>query len=378
MRPDLLTIPFGDAEIEEVGAASQLLEMVAGVDANGAASDVITEDGASSYIKTALVTGGFFDVLGVAPVLGRAINRADDVEGAENVLVISHGLWQRRYGAARDIVGRRVSLGEQRFAIVGVMPADVDYPVGVEAWRTTHSVPTTGPFGDAARREVDLIARLKPAVTIAQATSELAALTLRMESASRRGVVRDLTPVVRPFADVVVGDVRSAVVALTAAVALVLLIASANVANLLLMRSEIRRAELAMREALGAGRGRIVRQLLAESLLLTAAATAVGLVVTWWSVQGLLTLLPEGLPRVESVRIDATVVVFTVLRRPRDNAAGRLCPGVVAGTRRSAVAATQQRAWSDRRLAATGTAGAGCRAGGIRRHGSRRRRTARP
>jgi putative ABC transport system permease protein len=304
--------PFGDAEIEAVGEASQLVETVAGVDANGVGREVFIEDGASSYVRTALVTGRFFEVLGVEPIVGRALNRADDVDGAENVLVIGSGLWQRRYGGSRDVIGRRVTLGDRRFTVVGVMPPDVDYPSGVEAWRTTHSVPTTGPFGDAARREVDLVARVRPGATIEQAANEITALTERLESAAPAGTPRGFTPVVRAFEDAIVGNVRPAMIALMAAVALVLLIASANVANLLLMRSEGRRAELAVREALGAGRGRIARQLLAESIMLTLAAAAVGLAVTWWSLQALLTILPDGLPRVESVRIDATIILFTI------------------------------------------------------------------
>ncbi len=302
--------PFGNVEIETVGEASQLLETVAGVDANGVGPEVISEDGASSYVKGALVTGGFFDVLGVEPILGRALTRADDVEGAERVIVISHGLWQRRWGS-RDVIGHRVTLAEQRFTIVGVMPPDVDYPSGVEVWRTTRSVGTSGPFGDAARREVDLVARLRPGVTIEQAAIEITALTQRLESHAPPDVPRGLIPVVRSLEEVVVGNVRPAMFALMGAVGLVLLIASANAANLLLMRGEARRAELAVREALGAGRGRIVRQLFAESLGLTLVAAAAGLVATWWSLQGLVTFLPDGLPRVESLRVDATVVSFT-------------------------------------------------------------------
>lgn len=304
--------PFGDAEIEAVGEASQLLESVAGVTSNGVSRWVTVEDGLSSYVNVALVTGGFFDVLGVEPILGRTLTRAGDLDGAENVLVISHGLWQRRYGGSPDAIGRGVTLSERPFTIVGVMPRDVDYPSGVEVWRTTRSVSTSRAFGDAARREVDLIARLRPGVTIEQATAELTALTRQLEADAPLNVPRGLIPVVRSFEDVVVGDVRSAMMALFGAVGLVLLIASANVANLLLMRGEARRPELAVCDALGAGRGRIVRQLFAESLVLALAAGAPGLAVTWWSLQGLITLVPDGLPRVDSVRIDVTVVLFTV------------------------------------------------------------------
>jgi putative ABC transport system permease protein len=304
--------PFGDVEIEGVAEASQLFERVAGVTRNGVGRWVTVEDGFSSYVNGALVTGSFFDVLGIEPVLGRSLTRSDDLDGAENVLVISHGLWQRRYGGSRDVIGRRVTLSERPFSIVGVMPPDVDYPNGVEAWRTTSSVPSPGTFGEAARREVDLIARLRPGVTLAQATGELTALTRRFEADAPPNAQRGLIPIVRSFEEVVVGDVRSAIVALFGAVGLVLLIASANAANLLLMRSEARRPEFAVCAALGAGRGRIVRQLFAESLVLALAAGAVGLAVTWWSLQALMTLVPDRLPRVDSVRIDVTVVLFTI------------------------------------------------------------------
>ena len=135
--------PFGDVQIEAVGEASQLLAVVAGVDANGVGSGVIS-DGASGRVKAALVTGGFFAVLGVEPILGRTLTVVDDVEGAEKVVVISHGLWQRRYGGAREVIGRTIALGDGRFSIVGVMPPALDYPSGAEAWRTTHWSRPTG------------------------------------------------------------------------------------------------------------------------------------------------------------------------------------------------------------------------------------------
>ena len=303
--------PFGGDEIDAVRNASQLLEAVAGSWDN-AGRDIITEDGITTYVKTAAVTGGFFDVLGIGPVQGRALAPADDVEGAERVLVMSDALWTRRYGRSPEVIGRRVTLGEQRFTIVGVMP-DLDYPIGVEMWRTTRSFPATGPFGDAARQEIDLLGRLRPGVTIEQAAGELTALTRRLESVVRPNGTRGLVPVVHPFAETIVGSVRPAMLTLMAAVGLLLLIASANVANLLLMRGEGRRAELAVHEALGAGRARIVRQLLLECLMLAFLAAALGLAASWWSLQALLALLPDGLPRVESVRMNLTVAAFTLV-----------------------------------------------------------------
>ena len=304
--------PFGNTEIESVAEASRLLEKAAGVTRNGVGRSVVTENGVWSYANVALVTGGFFDVLGVEPILGRTLTVADEKDGAENVIVLSSGLWHRRYGASSEVLGRRLVLGEQPFTIVGVMPPDLDYPTGVEVWRTTSSEPTSGPFGDAARREVNLIGRLRPGVTLEQATSEITALTRGLEAGAPADAPRGLIPIVRSFTDVVVGDVRTAMLALFAAVGLVLLIASANVANLLLMRGEARRGELAVRAALGAGRGRVVREVLAESVVLAVLGGIAGLAAAWWSLQALITLVPDGLPRVESVRIDGAVVLFSI------------------------------------------------------------------
>ncbi len=302
--------PFGNTEIEAVADNSQLLEKAAGVTRNGVQRSVVTANGVSTYANVALVTGGFFDVLGVQPILGRTLTLADEKDGAENVIVVTSGFWQRRYGASPEVVGRPLIIGEQPFRIVGVMPSDLDYPGGVEIWRTT-SGPMTGPFGDA-RREVNLVGRLRSGVTLGQATSEITALSQRLDAEAPAGALRGLAPVVRRFADMVVGEVRTAMLALFGAVGLVLLIASANVANLLLMRGEGRRGELALRAALGAGRGRIVRQVLAESLVVAVLAGVAGLALTWWTLEALITLVPDGLPRVESVRIDATVVLFSI------------------------------------------------------------------
>jgi putative ABC transport system permease protein len=210
--------PFGHTEIESLAAASQLIEMAAGVTRNGIGRSVVADGGVSSYANVGLVTGGFFDVLGVQPILGRTLTRADDEDGAEDVVVVSRGFWHRRYGGSRDILGRQLAVDEQPFRIVGVMPPDLDYPTGVEIWRTTGSVPTTGPFGDAARAEVNLVARLRPGVTIEQATSEITTLSQRLEADALATAVRGLVPVVRPFLDVVVGDARTAILALFAAV----------------------------------------------------------------------------------------------------------------------------------------------------------------
>lgn len=305
--------PFGDTEIKAVADMSRSIARAAGVTRNGVGRTALIEGAAASYANVADVTGGFFDVLGVRPTLGRALAVADDKEGAEHVVVITDGFWRRHYGASPDVIGRLVTLDDQKVRIVGVMPSDLDYPAGVEMWRTTTSVPTDGPFGDAVRREVNLIARLRPGVTVAQATSEIAALSGRLDAGTPANSVRGLVPVVRPFAAVVVGDVRQPLLYLFGAVALVLLVACANVANLLLMRLETRRGELALRAALGAGRAAIFAAMLAESVMVTLIAAALGLVIAWWSLDALVMRVPNGLPRIDSIRIDATVVAFSAL-----------------------------------------------------------------
>ena len=306
--------PFHRSEIEVIRAESQLLEGVAGVNHNGAPPNVVVEDGAAGYVNMAAVTGTFFEVLGIPAVLGRALEPSDDVAGAEGVVVITRELWLRRYGGSPDAIGRLLTVGDQPYRIVGVMPADLGYPKGVEAWMTLEGLAArvaNPEFRDGALNYLDMIARLRPGATPAQAQSEIQGLieTITTEAPAARGVA--LTAVARSYADVVVGDVRRPMTVLFAAVALVLLIASANVANLLLLRGEARRAELAVRAALGAARGRLARQLLAESLVLSVAAGLVALVVTAWVVRAVVALVPDGLPRVESVHLDATVLVFT-------------------------------------------------------------------
>jgi putative ABC transport system permease protein len=295
----------------------------------------IVEESSGAYINGARVSGNFFDVLGPRALLGRTLNPADDIVGSERVLVITHGLWQRRYGGAADVIGRRLTISDQRFVIVGVMPPDVEYPRGVDAWMTVEAraTLTANPtFQQATRDELEVIARLQPGVTVTQAASALGALAPQLAQTAPAGAAATPTvSVVRPITEDIVGDVRGTMLVLFGAVALVLLVASANVANLLLVRGEIRRPDMALRTALGATRLRLARQIVSESFLLSILAGGLGFAMTWVSLRGLIAVAPGGLPRVDAIRLDGAVVLFVMALSLATTILAALVPAFAAG-----------------------------------------------
>src|SRR5688572_9180869 len=327
--------PLTAAEFRLIREAGQVFAGVAAVGYNDPGPTEVVDGTSTEFIHTVRVSGDFFEVLGVRPFLGRALSRDDDSAGSEHVLVLTHGFWQRRYGGAMDVIGRRVTLSDRRFTIVGVMPPDIEYPRGVEAWMTVESrvALTSNPtFQHATREELDVIARLQSGVTLAQASSALAAVTTQFEAIAPPGVVDAGTvAAVRPIVEVGVGEVRFAMTVLFGAVGLVLLIASASVANLLLVRGEIRRPEFAVRVALGAAGRRLARQIVSESLILSLFASAIGLGAAWFSLRALVALTPGGLPRVDAVRIDGVVVLFVMVLAFVTTMLAALVPALAAG-----------------------------------------------
>ena len=257
------------------------------------------------------VTAGFFDVLRIQPALGRAFMVDSEVDGRHRVAVLSDALWRRRFSGDPHIIGRPIPLEDGSYEIVGVMPPGFTYPVG--ALRPTDLwVPYVVPPNERIRRGfssyLQTIARLKPGVSIEQAQAHMDQIAATIERANPTWN-QGSTIGVRPLRDHLVGaSMKSWMMMLLAAVGIVLLIACANVANLLLARASVREREVAIRAALCAGRWRLVRQFLVESLVLSLIGTVLSVILAWWVVQILRNSMPEGVPRVTTIALDLRVL----------------------------------------------------------------------
>jgi putative ABC transport system permease protein len=263
-------------------------------------------------------TAGFFDVFGARPLLGRVYGEATDARRGPRVVVVSEGFWRTHLASDANVVGRILRLNAIPTTIVGVMPASFVHPAAVEVWMLApNDVPTSpvaiegDPLADREVQYFQVIGRLRPDVTLAQANSDLQLVADRLAREFPE-TTEEVAASAMPLQERLVGDVRSALLVLLGAVGFVLLIACANVASLLLARGTTRRRELAVRAALGAGRWRLVRQLLTESLVLASAGGVLGLVVAYWGIDGLLAVAPESIPRLEDVRLDPRVMAFAV------------------------------------------------------------------
>ncbi|MDP9003525.1 MAG: ABC transporter permease [Verrucomicrobiota bacterium] len=295
-------------ELEDIQAQSQSFESTGGVstqaaDYSGAAEPV--------QIELGLVAGDYFRVLGARAALGRTLTAADNRFGGARVLVLSHELWQRQFGGDPGMVGRNINLAGQSYTVVGVTSADFRPPsAALEAFAPIHVFYPLAAKSRGAHL-LRVYARLRPGVTMAAAQSELRVIDQRLAQANP-DENRNRQSVLLSLHERMVGSIRPALLVLFGAVGLVLLIACANFANLLLARMASRTQELTVRAALGAGRGRLIRQVLVESVLLALVGGGAGLLLGSWGMDALIALKPEDLPRGENVHLDASVLVFTL------------------------------------------------------------------
>jgi predicted permease len=277
--------------------------------------------GQPEYVEGARVSSSLFPLLGAQPVLGRVLTEAEDEKGAAPVVLLSYGFWQRRFGGARDVLGRTLTLNDNNFTIVGVVGPE--FTLSKEVLPTVNGIrradvllPLPMSAADRSNRggeDFNILAKRKPAVSWAQAQAEMDGLAEQMKRQYPENYPANgrLTLSVVPLLEQVVGNLRLALYVLLGAVGFVLLIACANVANLLLARATVRQKELAIRAAVGASRGRIVRQLLTESVLLGVLGGLLGLGVALVAVRALRAFGPENLPRLGEIGVDGRVLAFT-------------------------------------------------------------------
>jgi putative ABC transport system permease protein len=270
----------------------------------------LTGDGEPEKVMAYGVTANFFTLLGIKPVLGRTFLLAEDKPGANNVAVISHGLWQGRFGGERNIIGRDILLDNEKFNVIGVMPAGFQFLESyIDLW-----VPIALSQEELANRGshyLTVIARIKSGVTFEQANTEIQ--TIQQRIARDYPAARRIGAYLLPLREQLTGDVQRPLIVLMVAVGFVLLIACANIANLLLSRAATRSREIAIRNALGASRLRILRQLLTECLMLSVAGAGIGLLLAMWSFDFLGKMIPSEMILSTQLKIDLSVLGYTII-----------------------------------------------------------------
>jgi len=274
----------------------------------------VTGDGDPELLVGVRVSANLFHLLGVKAAAGRTFLADEDQPGHEDVVILSHGLFERRYGSDPAVVGRKITINQKPFTVIGVTPRDFYFRrKGRDLWMPL--IIDRAALGPRDDRQLDAYARLRPGVTAQRAQTELAGLARRFQQDHPEAYPKKsgygLTVV--SYREQIVGQIRPVLLLLAAAVGLVLLIACANLSNLLLARATTRDREIALRAALGAGRGGLVRQLLTESLLLAACGGALGLLLAAWCVKAVAKMDLSKIPRIDEVSIDGRVLAFTLL-----------------------------------------------------------------
>jgi putative ABC transport system permease protein len=289
---------------------NQVCEGIAAYTGGGA---ILSGRGEAERIAAPAVTANFFSVLGVEPLIGRTFQPGDDKPGAPKVTVLTYGMWQRWFGGDRGVIGESLTLNAESYTVIGVLPASFQFAFRpADLWRPYQ--PTEAQLTRRFMHGTNLIARLKPGVSVEQAQTELGVIAGRIEQANKESHAGTGLKLV-PLQEQVVGQVKPILMVLLGAVGFVLLITCANVAGLLLTRSISRQKEVAIRAALGASRWRVIRQLLTESALLSLAGGAGGLLIAYWGIGAIVGVMPESqlsaLPFLQTLHLDWRILGFS-------------------------------------------------------------------
>jgi putative ABC transport system permease protein len=309
-KPGLEEIEVSALELRDFQQQCQAFEQIAAYSTDGFNLTGIDQP---ERLRGAAISANLFPTLGVQPQLGRNIAAEEDRYGNDRVVVLSYSLWQRRFGGNPGVVNQTIQLDGRTMNVLGVMPAGFHFPDReTEVWIPLAFTPDLFEEDNRGSHFLNVIARLKPGVTLAHAQADLDTVTARLATEHTSTYRGGFSARVRALHEELVGDLRRALLVLLGAVGLVLLIACANVAHLRLASATSRYREFAIRAALGARRGRVVRQFLTESVLLSLVGGTLGLALAVWVVRALVLLMPKDTPRLEEIRLDYRVVLFTL------------------------------------------------------------------